>query len=123
MIIDYVWGAPTEAAITAITRTGLRHTAPRVRLVEVGRMACPTIILQASVLRSWGLRILGSGAGSVDPPVIMAEMPRLMQRVADGGIRVPVRQVRLDDSITPGRNRTGMVSGSSWCRDPAPVAG
>lgn len=85
-------------------------------------MACPTIILQASVLRSWGLRILGSGAGSVDPPVIMAEMPRLMQRVADGGIRVPVRQVRLDDSITPGRNRTGMVSGSSWCRDPAPVA-
>ena len=36
VIIDYLWGQPTEAAIAAITRRGLAHTAPRVRLVEVG---------------------------------------------------------------------------------------
>ncbi len=37
VIIDYLWGQPTEAAIAAITRRGLAHAAPRVRLVEVGQ--------------------------------------------------------------------------------------
>ena len=41
VIIDYLWGQPTEAAIAAITRRGMAHTAPRVRLVEVGQMAGP----------------------------------------------------------------------------------
>lgn len=39
VIVDYPRGQPTEAAIAAITRRGLAHAAPRVRLVEVGRMA------------------------------------------------------------------------------------
>lgn len=39
VIIDYLWGPPTEAAIAAVTRRGLAHAAPRVHLVEVGRMA------------------------------------------------------------------------------------
>ncbi len=41
VIIDYLWGRPTEAAIAAVTREGLTHAAPRVRLVEVGQMAGP----------------------------------------------------------------------------------
>ena len=41
VIIDYLWGHPTEAAIAAITRRGMAHAAPRVRLVEVGQMAGP----------------------------------------------------------------------------------
>jgi len=61
VIVDYLWGAPTEAAITAITRRGLAHAAPQVRLVEVGQMAGPTIALPAEVLRSSGLEVLGSG--------------------------------------------------------------
>jgi NADPH:quinone reductase-like Zn-dependent oxidoreductase len=99
VIIDYLWGPPTEAAIAAITHAGLRHTAPRVRLVEVGEMAGPTISLPASVLRSSGLRILGSGAGSVDPAVVVAALSRIMPRIADGSLRVPVRQARLDDVV------------------------
>ena len=54
VIIDYLWGQPTEAVIAAITRRGLAHTAPRVRLVEVGQMAGPAISLPADVLRSSG---------------------------------------------------------------------
>ena len=45
VIIDYLWGQPTEAAIAAISRRGLADSAPRVRLVEVGQMASPVICL------------------------------------------------------------------------------
>ena len=45
-------------------RRGMAHAAPRVRLVEVGQMARPTISLPADVLRSSGLEILGSGPGT-----------------------------------------------------------
>ena len=69
VIIDYLWGPPTEAAIAAITHAGLRHTAPRVRLVEVGEM------------------------------VVVAALSRIMPRIADGSLRVPVRQARLDDVV------------------------
>lgn len=59
VIIDYLWSQPTEAAIAAITRRGMTHAAPRVRLVQVGQMAGPTISLPADVLRSSGLEVLG----------------------------------------------------------------
>jgi hypothetical protein len=63
--VDYLWGPPAEAAIAAIARRGLAHAAPRVRLVEVGQMAGPTIALPAEVLRSSGLEVLGSGRGTI----------------------------------------------------------
>jgi hypothetical protein len=55
--VSYLWGQPTEAAIAAISRTGLTHVAPRVRLIEVGESAGPTMTLPAAVLRSSGLEI------------------------------------------------------------------
>jgi NADPH:quinone reductase-like Zn-dependent oxidoreductase len=67
VIVDYLWGPPAEAAIAAITRRGLAHAAPRVRLVQVGQMAGPTIALPAEVLRSSGLEVLGSGPGAIPP--------------------------------------------------------
>jgi NADPH:quinone reductase-like Zn-dependent oxidoreductase len=61
VIIDYLWGPPTEATIAAISRRGMMHTAPRVRLVEVGQIAGPTVSLPANVLLNSGLQVLGSG--------------------------------------------------------------
>jgi hypothetical protein len=55
----------TDAAIAAITRRGLAHARPPVRLVEVGQMAGPTIALPAEVLRGSGLEVLGSGPGTI----------------------------------------------------------
>jgi len=65
VIVDYLWGPPAEAAIAAIARRGLAHAESRVRLVEVGQMAGPTIALPAEVLRSSGLEVLGSGPGTI----------------------------------------------------------
>lgn len=58
VVVDYLWGAPTEAVLAATTWKGLTYTVPRLRLVEVGESAGPTIRLPAAVLRSSGLEEL-----------------------------------------------------------------
>jgi NADPH:quinone reductase-like Zn-dependent oxidoreductase len=95
VVIDYLWGRPTEALIAAISRRGLVHAAPRVRLVEVGDSAGPTITLPAQVLRSSGLELSGSGAGTIPLEAIMAALPQFIDRAASGELRVGVEQVPL----------------------------
>ena len=95
VIIDYLWGHPTEAAIAAITRRGLTHAAPRVRLVEVGVMAGPTISLPADVLRSSGLEILGSGPGTIPMAEIVGAIPQFMAIAATGGLPIDIDEVPL----------------------------
>ena len=95
MVIDYLWGRPTEALIAAISRRGLVHAAPRVRLVEVGDSAGPTITLPAQVLRSSGLELCGSGAGTIPLEAVMAALPQFIDRAASGELRVGVEQVPL----------------------------
>src|SRR5262245_51992750 len=55
IVLDYVWGHPTEVLLEALTRHDLKIAASRTRLVEIGEMAGPTIALPAAVLRSSGL--------------------------------------------------------------------
>ena len=95
VIIDYLWGHPTEAAIAAITRRGMAHAAPRVRLVEVGQMAGPTISLPADVLRSSGLGILGSGPGTIPLAEIISAIPQFMAIAATGDLPIDLDEVPL----------------------------
>ena len=95
VIIDYLWGEPTEAAIAAISRRGLAHAAPRVRLVEVGRMAGPVISLPADVLRSSGLEILGSGPGTIPLPEIIGAIPEFMAIAAAGDLPIEIDEIPL----------------------------
>lgn len=64
VVLDYLWGAPAEALLNAIGQKGLSHRAPRIRFIQIGSSAGPTITLPASHLRSSGVELLGSGFGS-----------------------------------------------------------
>ena len=64
VIIDYLWGHPTEVLLNALVGHDVKAGASRIRLVEIGEMAGPTIALPAAALRSSGLELYGSGGGS-----------------------------------------------------------
>src|SRR5262249_31909313 len=64
VVLDYLWGEPAEALLAAIAQKGLSHAAPRIRFVQIGQSAGPTITLSAATLRSSGVELLGSGFGS-----------------------------------------------------------
>jgi NADPH2:quinone reductase len=77
VVLDYLWGQPAERLLEAIAQKGgLSKTASRIRYVQIGDSAGKTIALPASILRSSGLELLGSGFGS-------ASLDQLRQAISD----------------------------------------
>ena len=99
VIIDYLWGPTTEALLAAIARRDLRAASSRVRLVEVGEGAGPTISLAAAVLRSSRLEILGAGSGSAaaSPEMWIEAVRQLMSNVGCGKLRIDTERVPLSE--------------------------
>jgi NADPH:quinone reductase-like Zn-dependent oxidoreductase len=99
VIIDYLWGPTTEALLAAFVRRDLKPASSRVRLVEVGESAGPTISLAAAVLRSSRLEILGAGSGNAaaSPEIWIEAVRQLMSNVGCGALRIDTEQVPLDE--------------------------
>ena len=97
VIIDYLWGTPTEALLTAIARRDFSPASSRIRLIEVGESAGPTISLGAAALRSSRLEILGAGSGNApaSPEMWLEAVRQLMSNVATGKLRIDTERVPL----------------------------
>jgi NADPH:quinone reductase-like Zn-dependent oxidoreductase len=97
VVLDYLWGPPTEALVAALTGHDL-GAKPRVtRLIEIGAIAAPTISLPAAALRSSGLEIYGSGGGSVSWQAIQETVPQILDHAARGLLRLETEQIPLRD--------------------------
>jgi NADPH2:quinone reductase len=96
VIIDYLWGRPTEALLAAITRPEFAVVTKETRLVQVGESAGPTISLPAAVLRSTALTILGT-AGIPSREVLADAMQQVMARAARRELRIETERVPLAD--------------------------
>jgi NADPH2:quinone reductase len=96
IVLDFLWGHPTEVLVDALTGHDLKAESSRIRLVEIGEMAGPTISLSASALRSSGLEIYGSGGGSSIPHTAIFEtFPQLWALAASGKLRIDTEPVAL----------------------------
>jgi len=96
VIIDYVWGHPTETLLAAITKPEFAMVMKETRLVQVGESAGPTIALPAAVLRSTALTILGT-AGIPPREVLADAMQQVMTRAARGELRIETNRIALAD--------------------------
>jgi len=63
VILDCLWGRPTELIVQALTPRQISFAKRRVRLIQIGEMAGSTISLPAGALRTSGLEIIGGSAG------------------------------------------------------------
>ena len=97
IIIDYLWGKPTELLLAALAQGFNPAGSRRTRLVEVGESAGKTITLPGAVLRSMDLTLCGSGFGSVPLVEIMTEIPVLFELAAEGHLKVEIEHVPLAD--------------------------
>ena len=96
VIIDYVWGRPTELLLAAITRSEFAVINPETRLLQVGESAGPAISLPAAVLRSTALTILGT-AGISPRETLVAAMKQVLDWGAAGTVRIETEQIPLAD--------------------------
>ena len=95
VVIDYLWGRPTELLLEALAKGFRASSTHRTRLVEVGESAGKTITLTGAILRSVDLTMCGSGFGSARLDRILAAIPTLFSLAASGAIKIAVEPVPL----------------------------
>jgi NADPH:quinone reductase-like Zn-dependent oxidoreductase len=100
VILDYLWGAPAESLLAAVAQKGFAHASHRIRYVQIGSVAGPTVSLPAATLRSSGLELLGSGFGSASLQEIMKAVGEFLQAAAKLPFQVPTKAVSLRDVET-----------------------
>jgi NADPH:quinone reductase-like Zn-dependent oxidoreductase len=96
VVLDYVWGPATAAALRAIVPAREDDDRP-LQWVEIGSVGGPDSPIPSAALRATDLRIVGSGQGSVSTRAIIGELPGLATEVMTGGYDVAARSVPLRD--------------------------
>jgi NADPH2:quinone reductase len=96
VVLDYLWGPPTEVLLAAITSKGFPSARSGTRLIQIGDTAGPVVSLQAAALRSAAVTISGSGVmPSLD--VLSEAFRQLMSLAAGGQLHVAAEAVPLAD--------------------------
>ena len=94
VVLDYLWGRPTEAFLAAITKRDFTTIGAETRLVQAGESAGATISLPAAVLRSTALTILGT-AGIPDLAVLQNAVHQVLANAASGNLHVDTSRIPL----------------------------
>jgi NADPH2:quinone reductase len=97
IVLDYLWGQPAESALQAISQKGLRKAGSRVRFIQIGSSAGPSISLNAATLRSSGLELIGSGFGSASPDQIKIAIGEFFQAAAAVPFQYSVKTAPLSE--------------------------
>ncbi len=97
IILDYLWGHPTEILLDALTGHDVMAESSGIRLIEIGEMAGPRISISAAALRSSGIEIYGSGGGSIPHTAIFEAFPKVWALAAGGKLRIDIETVPLAD--------------------------
>ncbi|WP_327139196.1 quinone oxidoreductase family protein [Nocardia sp. NBC_01327] len=95
VVIDYLWGHPTELAMPALL-TARTDRSKALAWIQIGSMAGADITLPSFLLRAGNLNIMGSGQGSVTTAGILAELPSLVTEIASGALAVDPLPMPLD---------------------------
>jgi NADPH:quinone reductase-like Zn-dependent oxidoreductase len=109
VVIDYLWGEPTVAAMVAIVLARTDSGKP-LTWIEIGSVAGVVAPIPSAALRSTRLQIVGSGQGSVSAREIAAEIPALAEEITKGTFSVeaeatPLAQVEQAWADTKTRKR------------------
>jgi NADPH2:quinone reductase len=112
VVLDFLWGRPTEILLRALVPHELTMTKPT-RLVQVGESAGPTLTLAAESLRTSGVEIYGAAKG-LDGTTMMDAYQQVVQWAKDGTLtfdleRVPLRQIEAAWQRTDLRGRRLVV--------------
>ncbi len=100
VVVDYLWGRPTELLLEALAKGFNAAATHKTRLVEVGSSAGQTVTLPGATLRSIDLTLLGSGFGSAPLNLILATIPTLFEMAAAGSLKIAVEPLPLAEIET-----------------------
>ncbi len=94
VVLDYLWGEPAAAAMTAVVTDRADRGKP-LAWIQIGAVAGATAAIPSAALRAARLQIVGSGQGSVSTREYLAELPALAEEIAAGTLDVDARALPL----------------------------
>ena len=94
VVLDYLWG-PSARALLLAAAAGRRGVP--VRFVQVGSVPGEELALPASILRSSGIELLGSGIGSLSLQQLMSATGSMFAAGPSAALTLDHRAVRLAD--------------------------
>lgn len=96
IILNFLWGHPTEALIKTFIPNEVGFGAKRVRLIQIGEKAGPTISLSTDSLRTSGLEISGGSAG-ITPEAVADSTQQVWEWIKAGKLQMDIECVPLKD--------------------------
>jgi NADPH2:quinone reductase len=96
VILDFLWGRPTETLLKTLVPDKLAFARGRIRLVQIGEAAGPAIMVSADALRTSGLEITGGGGG-LTPEAIGEGTTQVWEWIKTGKLQAEVEAVPLKD--------------------------
>jgi NADPH:quinone reductase-like Zn-dependent oxidoreductase len=96
VVLDYLWGAPAEAAIMPLL-TARDDRSRLLSWVQIGAVAGPDIALPSAALRQANVQFLGSGQGSVTARGILEVLPSLVEQIDAGTFSIDAETRPLSD--------------------------
>ena len=101
IVIDFLWGEPTEQVLAALANEDLQASFHLTRFVQVGESAGPTINLPAGTMRSAGIELCGLGPASLPDDALARfateALPTLFAMAADGSLPIDTQVHPLSD--------------------------
>jgi NADPH:quinone reductase-like Zn-dependent oxidoreductase len=95
VVLDFLWGASAELILKAAAGHGSPVGVSRIRFVQVGSISSGVIALPASVLRSSGVELLGSGLGSLSSQQILQSLRAMFAAASAVQFAIDVEPVPL----------------------------
>jgi NADPH:quinone reductase-like Zn-dependent oxidoreductase len=96
VILDFLWGHPTELLLASIVPEELGFAQHNIRLVQIGEAAGPRTSLPADALRTSGLQITGAGAG-LTIEALTEGTSQVWEWIKAGKLRVEIERVPLKE--------------------------
>ena len=96
VILDFLWGHPTELLLKAFIPKEAGFASRRVRLIHVGEAAGSTISLSGEALRTSGVEITG-GAANIPSDAIPEAMRQVWTWIREEKLHIDIEKVPLRD--------------------------
>lgn len=96
VVLDFLWGRPTELLLKALVPSQIGGRSKPTRLVQAGESAGAQIALPADSIRTSGLEIYGVGKG-LDAQTVTDAYNQIVQWTRDGKLIVGIERTPLSD--------------------------
>ena len=98
VVLDFLWGRPTELLLKALVPSRIGQSKPT-RLVQAGESAGARIALTADSVRTSGLEVYGGGKG-LDGQAVADAYGQIVRWTRDGKLVVGIERASLGDIET-----------------------